>query len=326
MCDFWRNEDELTTKIAIALPKAFRRTPRVGWARADRAISPEVSNEMAKLSNENRTLRKELETLSAKLSDKKPEITFLINGKQKTILCKKEVGQTKIRELEIPPKEFEDADIPDRLNAYISVADIERYNASLPSVEIVENYNKSLRTFLTVKKCSQPLLLSVSNIGASKAHDVFVDIEFPKEFFVIEKDKADSMTLPLNPMPKSLIDEAENEYKKDMERRKNPLRYALQGTLRECDFSPSKRIGSLDRVINNIHKKNLNSANLINNNKITIEIESLLHTRKINFDDFFVIPVKSGSYEITATIICEEYDQEQTATVLIEVVDEDKGN
>jgi len=321
MCDFWCNEDELATKIAIALPKAFRRNPRVGWVRSDRAMSPEVSNEMANLSNENRGLRKELEILSAQLSNKKPEINLLINGDLKTTLIKKEIGHTKIKELESPPKKIKDADIPTHLNGYISVADIENFNASLPSEEVIEKYNSSLRAFLKVKKCSQPMLLSVSNIGSSKAHDVFVDIEFPAELVVIEKDKADSMTLPSSPMPKSLIDKAQNEYEKEIERRKNPLKFAMQSSLRDFDLTPIQRMNSLENVMKNIHKSGGNFTSLINN-KITIKIDSLLHTRKINFDDFIVIPVKAGNYEITATIICEEYDQEQTATVLATVADE----
>lgn len=80
MCDFWKNEDELSTKIAIALPKIFRKTPRIGWIRADKGLSPEVSEEIAKLSSENRDLRTEKEHLQSVINNKKPDISVAING------------------------------------------------------------------------------------------------------------------------------------------------------------------------------------------------------------------------------------------------------
>jgi len=80
MCDFWENEDELAKQVAVALFKFTRKTPRIGWIRADMAMSPEVSEELTKLSRENRELREENEALLSQLTDRKPSIGINFNN------------------------------------------------------------------------------------------------------------------------------------------------------------------------------------------------------------------------------------------------------
>ncbi|MEK4499914.1 DUF4062 domain-containing protein [Bacillus sp. FSL R12-0069] len=45
MCEFWERPEDLINKITIALVKAFSRHQRVGWVRADKAVTPEMSEE-----------------------------------------------------------------------------------------------------------------------------------------------------------------------------------------------------------------------------------------------------------------------------------------
>lgn len=68
MCNFWKNEDELSAQVTAALYKAFYSTPQVGWIRANTIDTTKILEELAKLSAENRKL--------------KEENTALINAKQ----------------------------------------------------------------------------------------------------------------------------------------------------------------------------------------------------------------------------------------------------
>jgi len=88
MCDFWKTEEDLESKILMALYKSFATNPRIGWVRGDQAINPEIANEMALLTKENRELKKKLEkTLEEKRA---PEMSLKINNKKSLeIECKK---------------------------------------------------------------------------------------------------------------------------------------------------------------------------------------------------------------------------------------------
>ncbi|MEO2073790.1 MAG: DUF4062 domain-containing protein [Bacillus sp. (in: firmicutes)] len=44
MCDFWKTEEELASKVSIALMKEFTNNPRVGWVRADQYETAQVEN------------------------------------------------------------------------------------------------------------------------------------------------------------------------------------------------------------------------------------------------------------------------------------------
>jgi hypothetical protein len=51
-------------KVLSSLSEMFRRTPRIGWVRADAVASPEALAELASLSKERRTLQEEIERVN----------------------------------------------------------------------------------------------------------------------------------------------------------------------------------------------------------------------------------------------------------------------
>ena len=57
MVDFWKSSEDLHAKVAIALSKAATAYPRPGWVRATATASPDVMNELSRLSRENAELR-----------------------------------------------------------------------------------------------------------------------------------------------------------------------------------------------------------------------------------------------------------------------------
>lgn len=69
MASHWKNKDDLQGKFAIAIGKAFGQYPRPGWVPSTQVASPEMANELARLSTENDRLRKELERIGDPAAD-----------------------------------------------------------------------------------------------------------------------------------------------------------------------------------------------------------------------------------------------------------------
>lgn len=62
MVDFWTNPDELTAKVATAIVMSQMESPRPGWVRNPQT-SPEVAEEMARLSRENAELSAKMQAI-----------------------------------------------------------------------------------------------------------------------------------------------------------------------------------------------------------------------------------------------------------------------
>jgi hypothetical protein len=57
--DFWKDTDDLKTKVVLALNRQIQSTPRIGWIRANEGMTSVTANELARLSEENSRLREE---------------------------------------------------------------------------------------------------------------------------------------------------------------------------------------------------------------------------------------------------------------------------
>jgi len=328
MCEFWENEDDLSTKVAIALPKIFRKNPRIGWVRADKAVSPEVSEELARLSKENRTSRDEIEKLKSQLDGKKPALEVRIDGREKLELLfadNKEMEIT-LGKQRVPISFFNERDplsqkdVPSHLKSYVSESDIAKYNKGLPTKDRIAEFNRKLELFWRIKETRYNLLVSISNNGNMKANEVFVDIEFPPEIMVLERDDIDSYKFPEIPFPENPIQKAEKEFKKS---KTGPFAGF------SFDFDKYSMLGptNITPIAETI--ANLTSDRerriIVSDNKISIKLKSLLHTRAIDLDDFAVVPMKSGNYEVKISIICEEYDK-KTVNIIPVLISEGQAN
>jgi hypothetical protein len=328
VCEFWENEADLSTKVAIALPKIFRKTPRIGWVKADKAISPEVSEELARLSKENREAREEIEALKAKIQSKRPELDVHINERDHL-----ELKFPDNREMEItlgkrrtPISFFKEREtlsidnVPNHLRSYVSESDIEKYNRGLPSAEKIDAFNKKLEFYWRIKETSLPISLTIINNGKTKAREVFVDIRFPRELLVLEKEDANTHKFPEIPFPENPIHKAEERYKK---RQTGPFAGLNFDINRFSHLTPD--ITPFRETMADIMSSRDYSATL-EDNVISLKLNSLLHTRKMVFDDFVIIPMKPGNYEIEISMICEEFDEEISKTITVAIVDATANN
>ena len=61
ICSKWDSGIDLAGKASIALSKQFVLNPRPGWVRASDAVTPQIANELSRLSEENSQLRRRVE-------------------------------------------------------------------------------------------------------------------------------------------------------------------------------------------------------------------------------------------------------------------------
>lgn len=332
MCDFWENENDLSTKVAIALPKIFRKNPRIGWVKANRAISPEVSEELAKLSGENRILRFEKDQLTALIENKSPKLSIKFNGKDNLdlLFIKKEDLIIEIHNNQLSfsateyPRKINFDSVPKHLKSYISssAAELDKFNNSLPSNDEIDEYNWNKEIYFRIKRTALNLKIDIENLGISKANEIFIDIEFPSEVLVMDKHDVKDLEYPNNPMPENPLKIAEKKYEEDQKRK---LHFSLAYDFAK-PFMPSLYESPLHSIQDTIASIKTNREVLTEvheeENKITIRIKSLLHTRKISIDDFVVIPIEAGNFEAKISIVCEEYSEAKNIIMPIIVKDE----
>jgi hypothetical protein len=334
MCDFWDSPEELGRQVAVALVKIFNRAPRVGWVRSDQAVSAKVSEEIASLSKENRELRDDLARLQAQIDSKKPLIDVRFNGGNSLNLALKANdkmiahfnGNPVDLSLKPPLNPLAMGDIPEHLRQYISGEDIENYNEFLPSPEVVGRWNDDIELYWRIKQTGVLLNLFVHNIGTTKANDIFVEIIFPPQVLILEKQTVKDYKFPNNPFPENPIFKAKEKYKQDQKRKANPLGFFndMQGFLNPSFLHPPDfEIKSLAETLSEIRDP---VKIRVSENKILLEIESLLHTRQIQFEGLAMVPLATGTFDAKIFVMCEEYSEEQNSTVTINVADENRSD
>jgi len=314
MCDFWKTPDDLAHKVSLALPKAFRRHPRIGWAKADKIASPEILEELASLSKENRLLRDELEKLRASVIERTPNLQVTLNKKSElAITFIKYSGYNKFDY----PKELNIKEIGSHLLPYIDKEDIEEYNSNLPSQEEIDEYNQSKELGERIKQSGIDLFIDVRNFGSAKADNLYITISFPEEIMVLEKDEGQKLIDVKEPkIPKNPLKEAQRKYSKEHGMRNGVSSFLNMGSAIDL-FGP--RLHSYDNVLKDFNAfpvmSNIDrtASTTLKGNMIVLEIDDLLHTLERSFDEEYIfLPLCEGTFEVKVSIICEQYSKEET--------------
>lgn len=306
MAQFWETKDELIKNVSISLMKQIMQKPGIGWIRGNKADAEEaLSNELTILSKENRELRKKIIDLESKISLKKPvielEIAPPIIDDDFNLYKKAEV-----------PTILKLGDIEGHLLEYISEEDIDIYNKSIPSQGELEKYNDECEKFYKISNYSVPLVIEVANMGSVKANNLYIDIEFPKEVLIYEN--SDEPNEPKSPIPLNPIGRAQAEYNKKIKEQGSPFArfqasLGLGNGLNKFEALAARPNFNLQ----DIRSINQEWCTTLDGNKITIKIDSLLHTRRMTFDDeYMIVPLTAGKHTIEIRIICEEYEDVET--------------
>jgi len=315
MAQFWQTKDELIKNVSISLTKQIMQKPGVGWVRGDKVGNEEaLSKELTNLSKENRQLRERVLELELKVSEKSPNLVLDINP----VEIDEKFDSYEFLKV---PEMIDFSKIDEHLKAYLSEDKIDQYNKSLPCQDIVDEYNHIKERLYKVNKYSTPLGINVSNRGSKKATNVYIDIVFPDEFFVYEKSV--QFDEPKNPLPSNPIMSAQKKYEEEKRKKTVANTSALFGfaTINGLadSFMPTAALIS-PRMNINIPTLNQKFWTKLDDNKLTIKMDSLLHTRSTKLDDeYMIVPMKSGKHQITVSLICEEYEDLKKQIVEMEI-------
>lgn len=304
MCDFWSTKDELAVKVAIALPKTFRRNPQIGWIRGDQAISPKFSEELVALSSKNRELLDELNELKKKISTRSPELKVYINDQDN--LYHYAVNKEGSDYIKICSN-FKHEDIPRDLQKYISKEEIDVYNSKLPDRDTLDKYERDLYFYTSaVKKSNNSKLeIRVANTGTIKANNVFVTLSFPSELLVYDLKEENELEKPNINLPVHPLHIAK-ERKEQKEKYNNLRVYGPSVSGIDINALSSIKMPKIQDIIS----PNINYWTSLRDNTVTVKLSELLHTRSRTFKDSYVIlPRKAGQFEIKISIISEELEQ-----------------
>lgn len=346
LVDFWKNEDDLATKVIAALYKQFDRTQRPGWVRGgdNEEVLQTIVNlhgQLKKLEDENRILKSHglvrkpklmisiscKETLEA--AEDKFEDWYNSENRETPLYEETEEGLT-IFMKHIPHSGFSENtdelcmdDVPKHLKSLVNEMQLKEYNEQLPDKDEVEKYNFLMHRFKTVKENGVVLGISISNDGNVKATDIHVEIVFPESFTVIEKADAIDLTAPKMPkFPDDPIEKAQREYDRKysglMNSFNSPLAQAMSNIGSIASFTAMPlRSAVLAESIHAITHWSVSA----DNHSVHVWRDSLLHTYEWNKGTFVVAPTKAGEFTVKITAICEELTEPVEYEYKIKVVD-----
>ncbi len=299
MSEFWRDKSDLSTKVAIALPKTFKTSPTLGWVRSDHVNSSKITEELTKLSQENRELREEVEKLRA-LQDKKKidfEISVTIPELQVPARLKFQKNTlSKIKKIEIE-------NVPQKYKDTLNLERFEEYNQLIhEKMKTVHEYNRDLEHYETIHNNLNPIALNIHNIGNIKANDIHIDIFFPKEVLVVDR-----YGIRRNRRPKNPID-IENPLETLLNNEifeKNPILEKIsKDPILNAKLFP-KTNSTLDSIAIELGNKPYTIDKL--KNMLSFKIRKISHTRFYEFNqEIYLVPNQTGFFYAEAHIICDE--------------------
>jgi len=310
MAQFWETKDELIRNVSISLMKQIMQKPGVGWVRGDRAIfEAALSKELTNLSKDNRALREKINDLESQISPKRPQITLNIAP---FVVDDKFENYKKI----VLPEKLDINEVEDHLRKYISEEKIQEFNANIPNQSEVDDYNVERKRYLKVENYFAPLIIKVCNVGKVKANNLYIDIKFPDEILIFEKN--DGIDRPKSPIPLSPIRKARMIF--EAEQKKSQNRQSLLGGLSNPFATNFGELTQPKFDLANIQSIHQSWWTKLDKNELTIKIDSLLHTRCIKFDDEYMIaPLSTGKHDIEVQVICEELETQDSQVIEIDV-------
>ncbi len=328
MCEYWTDLEDLEAKVPSALYNSFRYYPQTGWIRGNQAASPEMANELARLSKENSELRLELEKY--KKNDGIPELSVLFNNSNKLSLIYPETinGLKKVFQYQKITKDK----IEEHLLPYITDEEIERFNTKIPTVEEINEFNKKKTEYELIFNHKLLLEISIGNIGNRKSNQIYVDIEFPNGVRVFYEDFLDELSEPDLYIPENPLIKAHKEYMEKInptiKRISELTKFASIGEMYATShlYPTYPDMSKIRRLSNSLYYKDQSRSLSIRENTISIYIEDLLHTRQVNFlNKVYIAPLKEGNFLIRYSVMCEQFKEPQNFEVPLIITKKQSG-
>ena len=335
LVEWWKNPDELAQKVTSALYKQITRSKRPGWIRGDAVdiekslkVITELTERNQQLVDENRALTIENQKLKHK-SERIPKLSVVLEGdipdddeKNDPLFERKDrlmtddddiihlkVGCVDTTLVELDYQPVRQADFFGELRGRVTDDEIKAYNDALPKQEEIKKYLDLYRGYHMIVDTGIASAISIHNIGAAKATDVSITIEFPDEIQVM--DITDVRKLKEPEGPKKPRDLREIAYE-----RAHRAEAAMFQTMARLD-----RFGSMP-----INRFGINALSLgnhtffesfdISDNTVNIEIKNgIVHTKYDRFGDIYITPTVKGIFKAKVTLMCAEYEEPEETEI-----------
>lgn len=318
ICDFWSAADELATKVSAALHEAFENYPRPGWIRWSQHLE-DREEEIISLLKKNRELEEELTKKSAKIysqEDRTPKFEMWFGDSLDTNFVINTYNFDYSKQIDKIGVIHKITNIPQHLQEHIDQFSIDEYNDSIERVNYeIEAYNNKLEQYNRNIFCID-IPISICNEGKSIANNIFIELDFPDDFVLHHNIFDEKIKVPKRPkIPANPVEQAESKYRRSkraphvLEAVSFAQQFGIHSSMLSIPGFP--KIGALQR----------SPLSCRDDNSVTIELTSLLHTRMMTITDLAVIPpLQKRTYTIAATIICKELIEPQHFELTIEVL------
>ena len=344
--DWFNTVDELGTKVTLALYKQFGRKNRPGWIRSDKLDMEQTLNEILEQNQKIRTLEHENKELRDKIESKMPHLginIFLdgtidaplkeqIDEKKNIDVVSEDLSEQIIivsRISDIPKKYIANKrlltleDVPAECKGIIDQNALDEYNRKLPDDKTIQVYNDNMNLYNEVRMNGQRMNFRLFNDGTAKATDIHITLEFPKEFLVMRRSKAERLSEPQElRIPENPITKAMQERKTRGHKQLQAIADVMNGFIalnNHFDNHYGEPYSNAAYLLSETLSKDWSID--IDGQKVHICTSSLLHTRFFTSDDLCIVPAKAGKFTIRAAIICEEYAKLEENDFEIDVVD-----
>lgn len=295
---WWTSVEDLANKVMNSLNKQFSKGKRPGWVRADGLDLEGTQAELVELNRHVRRLEAENKELKNSVADRRPNLKVKVNNSMSLKIPFKECDQSLIDE------EYEKISIdivPEEAKHYITQEVIDKYNISLPSNEILENYKREIRFYKQAVDEPFNVDFSFSNIGRMKANDIYVEILIPNEIVIYKKD---DKNIEVPKKPSKGMNPIDKYYKE-----------ANEDVYKGWSFIPYVKMPDLS-IANTPTKHFIND-----NNNLSVRIDNLMIGYSWSIEDKYVlVPKTRGTFEIIVQFVCEEYGESkiQKIEVIVE--------
>lgn len=299
MVEWWTCKEDLANKVINSLNKQINRGRRPGWIRSDVLNIEGIQNEVVELNKEIRKLREENIELKKRITIRKPYLVLEINGNTDIQIPFIEDNSNTI---DCDYMELSMECIPCEAKGSITQSMLDEYNSKLPSKEVVEKYKREMRFYKQAINNPFDIEIRIYNEGNMKANDIFIEMIYPPEIIIYEKDTE----IPIPKRPQKGINPIDEFYYKKT-------------------FSPKIEISSFSSGMRKligesyISQRDAPNKHFYNDdNSLSIKMEKLMtgYTWTIK-DKYILVPKEEGIFEIECHIICEEYTEKDIQIIRV---------
>ncbi|MFX6144660.1 DUF4062 domain-containing protein [Acinetobacter baumannii] len=325
MCEFFLDTKDIQLAVHKCLGKVIQDNELIGWVRGNQQ-NEGLASELVRLNEENRKLREENDEFKRNQQIRLPKLTVEVNDGHPLILKYQEYKALHYQKRE----SIVWSNVDEALKGFLTAEEIEQYNQQL--LEITEEKIKEFDRLNNLKGIfengMQPIKFKVSNDGNLKANQVYITIKFPSFIYVeeinrdkerldlIEKLEKKALEVIQNPFWNP-VNEAQEKLQKKRAEALNPLygisKFSLGGAIGRTNSMDIFKAMPTPKFPN-IHGDH---DYLDSSKRVVIEMGNLLHTLSQNYQDYYIFALERGEGNITVTLHCEEYSNEETIEIPI---------